>query len=200
MKQIQKRYIYSSILASIFFIVIYVILQVHILISILLTIIIYIGGIFLFQKDDIRVFNPKSINDYYYMASKVQNQADISKNSVIIENVKQITDLTDSIIVSLSQRPKKVEQVFDFFDYYLDITYKILYKYNYLNMKEEKTKEDNKFIKDINKNIEKIKDEFNKQYKNMQEAKILDMETEIKMFESTSGVTKENVEVGGKDE
>ncbi|MBE6161272.1 MAG: hypothetical protein E7158_03530 [Firmicutes bacterium] len=200
MKQIQKRYIYSSILASIFFIVIYVILQVHILISILLTIIIYIGGIFLFQKDDIREFNTKSINDYYYMASKVQNQADISKNSVIIENVKQITDLTDSIIVSLSQRPKKVEQVFDFFDYYLDITYKILYKYNYLNMKEEKTKEDNKFIKDINKNIEKIKDEFNKQYKNMQEAKVLDMETEIKMFESTSGVTKENVEVGGKDE
>ena len=200
MKQIQKRYIYSSILASIFFIVIYVILQVHILISILLTVIIYIGGIFLFQKDDIREFNTKSINDYYYMASKVQNQADISKNSVIIENVKQITDLTDSIIVSLSQRPKKVEQVFDFFDYYLDITYKILYKYNYLNMKEEKTKEDNKFIKDINKNIEKIKDEFNKQYKNMQEAKILDMETEIKMFESTSGVTKENVEVGGKDE
>ena len=48
--------------------------------------------------------------------------------------------------------------------------------------------------------IPKIKDEFNKQYKNMQEAKILDMETEIKMFESTSGVTKENVEVGGKDE
>lgn len=186
MKKFQKRYIYSAILASIFFIVTYAILDINVIICILLTLLIYIGGIFLFKKDDIREFNPKSINNYYYMASKIQNQATITKN--------------DDIIVSLSQRPRKVEQVFDFFDYYLDITYKILYKYNYLNNKENKNSEEENFIKSIKKHIESILDEFNKQYKNMQEAKILDMETEIKMFESISGVTRKNVEVGDNNE
>ena len=34
----------------------------------------------------------------------------------------------------------------------------------------------------------------------MQEAKMLDIDTEIKIFEKTSGINKENVKVGGKNE
>jgi len=34
----------------------------------------------------------------------------------------------------------------------------------------------------------------------MQEAKMLDIDTEIKIFEKTSGINKEDVMVGGKDE
>jgi len=39
-----------------------------------------------------------------------------------------------------------------------------------------------------------------KQSKNMQEAKMLDIDTEIKIFEKTSGIDKENIKVGDKNE
>ena len=198
MKQIQKRYIYSAILASVFFVVIYGILRVNLVIGILLTVVIYLGGIFLFKKDDLRTLDAESVNNYYYLASRVQSQANLSKNEKMMKTCEGISKYTDDILVSLSQRPKKVEQVFDFFDYYLDISYKILYKYNFIQKNEDY--KDDEFIKNAEENLNKILSEFKKQYKNMQEAKVLDIETEIKMFQQSSGITLENVKVGEKNE
>lgn len=197
MKQIQTRYLYSALLASIFFIFTYLLFKVNIIIAILLTVVVYVGGILLFKEKDIREFDSKSVNNYYFLASKVQNQASQTNDDAIIESVTEITKLLDEILLSLSQRPKKVEQTFDFFDYYLDVTYKILYKYNYINTHEEK---DQKFLKNTPKYIKSIVEEFKKLSKNMQESKLLDMQTEIKIFESTSGVDIENIEVGEKNE
>ena len=197
MKQIQTRYLYSALLASIFFIFTFLLFRVNLILAILLTVVVYVGGIFLFKEKDIREFDSKSVNNYYFLASKVQNQANQTNDDGIIESVTEITKLLDEILVSLSQRPKKVEQTFDFFDYYLDVTYKILYKYNYINGHEEK---DTKFLKNTPKYINSIVEEFKKLSKNMQESKLLDMQTEIKIFESTSGVDKENIEVGEKNE
>ena len=53
-------------------------------------------------------------------------------------------------------KPKKVESTFDFFDYYLDISSKILYKYNNINNKEEKTATDKKYLTEAVKYIETI--------------------------------------------
>ena len=207
MRQIQKRYIYAAILASIFFIVLYVVLTiiginlvVRILIPVILTIGIYIGGIFFFRKEDVRELNGESINNYYYLASKVNNEANRTEDKDIKEITEEISKLTDSILVSLSQRPKKVEYTFDFFDYYLDISYKILYKYNLIKNKEEKTKDDKEFISSTKKYLENVLEAFRKQAKNMQEAKMLDIDTEIKIFEKTSGINKDNIKVGEKNE
>ena len=121
MKHIQKRYIYAAFLASIFFLIIYLLVKINIIISIFLTIAIYYGGILLFKEEDVREFNSENINNYYYLASKVQNEAEKTKNKEIISICENIGKNTDSILVSLSQRPRKVEQIFSFFDYYLDI-------------------------------------------------------------------------------
>lgn len=198
MKHIQKRYIYSAILASVFFIIIYGILRVNLIIGIMLTLVIYVGGIFLFKKDDLRVLDAESVNNYYYLASRVQNQANLSKNEEMIRICEDIGKYTDNILVSLSQRPKKVEQVFSFFDYYLDISYKILYKYNFIQNSD--SYKDDDFVKNAVGNLNMILSEFKKQYKNMQEAKVLDIETEIKMFQQSSGITLENVKVGEDNE
>lgn len=207
MKQIQKRYIYAAILASVFFLIFYVILTIigidlilRILIPVLLTIGVYVGGIFFFKKEDVRELTGDNINNYYYLASKVNSEASRTGDDKIKEITEEISKLTDSILVSLSQRPKKVESTFDFFDYYLDISYKILYKYNSIKNKEDQTKDDKKFITSTKKYLENILDAFKKQSKNMQEAKMLDIDTEIKIFEKTSGINKENVKVGGKNE
>lgn len=196
MVNFQKRYIYAGLCSSLFFIIIYGFLRINILISILLTIFIYIGGIFLFKKDDMREFNSESVNNYYYLASKVFNQANLTKDDNLINMVQEMSKLTDTILVSLSQRPKKVDQVFTFFDYYLDVSYKILYKYNYIKGKDDTNSDDEKFLKNTANYIKEILEAFKKQNKNMQEAKVIDMETEIKVFEQISGITEKDVKVG----
>ena len=207
MKQFQKRYIYSAILASVFFLILYLVLSIigidliiRLLVSIMLTIGVYVGGILFFKEEDVRELTGDNINNYYYLASKVNSEALRTEDEDIKNKTEEITKLTDSILVSLSQRPKKVESTFDFFDYYLDISYKILYKYNSIKDKEEQTKDDKKFITSTKKYLDNILEAFKKQSKNMQEAKMLDIDTEIKIFEKTSGINKENVKVGDKDE
>lgn len=207
MKQFQSRYILSAILASIFFLILFLILSImkidlilRIVASVTLTAGIYLGGIFFFKKEDVRELNGENINNYYYLASKVNSEAIRTNDENIKEITEEISKLTDSILVSLSQRPKKVESTFDFFDYYLDISYKILFKYNSIKDKEKKTKDDKEYISSTKKYMKNILETFKKQAKNMQEAKMLDIDTEIKIFEKTSGINKENVKVGGKNE
>ena len=200
MKHIQKRYIYAAFLASIFFLIIYLLVKINILISIFLTIAIYYGGILLFKEEDVREFNSENINNYYYLASKVQNEAEKTKNKEIISICENIGKNTDSILVSLSQRPRKVEQIFSFFDYYLDIAYKILYKYNNISGNKDIKESEKKYKENTKDYLQKILDAFEKQSKNMQEAKMLDIDTEIKIFEKTSGINKEIIKVGDKNE
>lgn len=200
MKHIQKRYIYAAFLASIFFLIIYLLVKINILISVFLTIAIYYGGILLFKEEDVREFNSENINNYYYLASKVQNEAEKTKNKEIISICENIGKNTDSILVSLSQRPRKVEQIFSFFDYYLDIAYKILYKYNIISVNKDIKESEKKYKENTKDYLQKILDAFEKQSKNMQEAKMLDIDTEIKIFEKTSGINKEIIKVGDKNE
>ena len=200
MKQIQTRYLYSAITASVFFVLCYLILNLNIFITIILTALIYVGGIFLFKEKDIREFSEEYVNNYYFLASKTKNQTTNIKDEKIVKDVEEISELTNEILISLRQRPKKVEQVFDFFDYYLDATYKILYKYNLLIEKENKTEEDNNYIKEVPNYITNIKESFQKQLSNMQEAKMLDIDTEIKKKKKTIGFNKDEIEVGEKDE
>ena len=199
-KQVQTRYFRSALLACVFFIIVYLLVKLSLPISILLTVLIYIGGILLFKPKDIREFSEEYVNGYYYLGLKLQNAANHSENDKIIESATKITEFTDKILNSLSQRPNKVEQAFDFFDYYLDIAYKIIYKYNYICKKEEQTKEDKKYVKDTPTFLKDIETAFEKQYKNMQESRILDIDAEIKIFESGSGINKENIEVGDNNE
>ena len=134
------------------------------------------------------------------ITSKVQNEAEKTKNKEIISICENIGKNTDSILVSLSQRPRKVEQIFSFFDYYLDIAYKILYKYNNISGNKEIKDSEKKYKENTKDYLQKILDAFEKQSKNMQEAKMLDIDTEIKIFEKTSGINKEIIKVGDKNE
>lgn len=200
MKHIQKRYIYAAFLASAFFLITYLLIKLPIFVAIILTAAIYYGGVLLFKKEDVREFNSENINNYYYLASKVQNESNRTEDKEIIKTCEEIGKNTDSILVSLSQRPRKVEQIFSFFDYYLDIAYKILYKYNSIKGKEEVNSKDKKYLENTPGYLQKILEAFEKQSKNMQEAKMLDIDTEIKIFEKTSGINKDNVKVGDKNE
>lgn len=196
MKQVQKRYIYSGIVSGIFFLLSYGILNINIIISLALTALLYLGGILLFKKEDIRELNGTNINNYYFLASKCANLAKRIDDEEITASVNSITTYVDQILVSLTQRPKKVEQVFDFFDYYLDITYKMLYRKNSIKTNGEKNAKDSEFNSKVNEYLKTIVNEFEKQLSNMREAKMLDIENEIKVFEHNIGIKKSDIEVG----
>lgn len=200
MQQLQKRYLYSALLSATFFIVIYGLINFNIFISIFLTAVIYLGGIFLFKEKDIRVMDAENVNNYYFMASKCANIASSIEDEEIKEYVDKIAVYTDEILVSLTQRPKKIEQVFDFFDYYLDMTYKILQRYVLSLKHENKTKKDDKFLTNTRDYIKKIVENFEKQLNNMKEARMLDIESEIRIFEHAIGLKKTDMEVGEKNE
>lgn len=200
MQQLQKRYLYSALLSAAFFIVIYGLINFNIFISIFLTAVIYLGGIFLFKEKDIRVMDAENVNNYYFMASKCANIASSIEDEEIKEYVDKIAVYTDEILVSLTQRPKKIEQVFDFFDYYLDMTYKILQRYVLSLKHENKTKKDDKFLTNTRDYIKKIVENFEKQLNNMKEARMLDIESEIRIFEHAIGLKKTDMEVGEKNE
>lgn len=195
MRKVQKRYIYAGMLAALFFVVTYGIMDINVLISLVLTVVIYLGGVFLFKTKDIRTMDSESVNNYYFYASKCANRAGLIDDAEIKQEVEKITTYTDEIIVSLSQRPKKVEQVFSFFDYYLDITYKILYRYYILVKSENRTLKDKEFMDNAKGYIKTIALAFEKQLANMKEARMLDIESEIRMFEKTSGIKKTDMEV-----
>lgn len=200
MKQIQKRYIYAGFLSAVFFIIVYGILDFDVWISVLLTAIVYFGGIFLYKEKDMRELNAKNIDNYYFLASKCANKARLCENEQITKAVDKIATYTDEIIVSLSQRPKKVEQVFDFFDYYLDITNKILTRYLLAKKHNNKTQKDADFVDNTVSYLTTITDCFKKQLDNMKEARMLDIESEIRIFEHTIGFKKTDIEVGEDNE
>lgn len=200
MKQVQKRYLYSGLVSGIFFIIVYGIMNFNLFVSLILTVCLYIGGILLFKSKDIRVMDAQTIEHYYFWASKCANRASLTNDVEIKETVEKITTYTDEIIVSLSQRPKKVEQVFDFFDYYIDITYKILYRYNSLKNNSNLTKKDQEFLDNTKKYLNSIQEAFKKQLLNMTEARMLDIESEIRMFEKTVGIKKTDMEVDDNNE
>lgn len=200
MRQVQKRYLYAGIIGAVFFVISYGIMNINIFISLVLTMAIYMGGVFLFKGKDIREFTPENVDAYYFVASKCANLANYIDEVEIKKHVEKITTYTDEIILSLSQRPKKVEQVFDFFDYYLDITYKILLKYNMIIKSKNKTPHDKVFLNSTKEFLEKISMAFEKQLANMKEARMLDIESEIRIFEKTVGIKKSDVEVGEQNE
>lgn len=200
MKQIQKRYIYSGLISALFFIISYGFLNINLIISFVLTILIYFGGILLFKEKDIRELTPENVDNYYFLASKCANIASRIDDADIKTHIEKIATYTDEIIVSLTQRPKKVEQVFDFFDYYLDITYKILIRYKGILSQTNKTEKDKNFEAKTKDYLTSIESAFEKQLANMKEARMLDIESEIRMFERTFGIKKTDMEVGENDE
>jgi|LSQX01.1.fsa_nt_gb glutamyl/glutaminyl-tRNA synthetase len=192
-KQIQKRYYYASFLASLFFIICYGILDFDLFIVLILTTITFIGSVYFFREKDVRKYDPKIIQTYYFGISKIANYTNLIKDENITSQIKQITFLTEQILGKISERPHKVEQVYDFCDYYLNITYKILRQYHRVDIREEKSKKESEFIKKTPHYLEALIKLFNQQNKNMNEEVMVDVNSSIRVFEKTMGIDKMDV-------
>ena len=202
MRQVQKRYYYATVLSSLFFIIFYGILDYNLFIVLLLTFITFIGFIFFFKEKDVRVYDPKIIQTYYFGISKIANFQNRIDNEDLKEKIKQLTFLTEKILEKIKDRPHKVEQVYDFCDYYLNITYKILTQYTKITERTEASNKELGFRKKTPHYLDALIKLFNQQNKNMNEETMMDVNSSIKVFEKTMGLDKMNVlvEMGENDE
>ena len=189
----KKRYLYSSLVSSLLFIVLVLFLNFNIIISIILSLVCYLGGIFLFKEKDVRKYDANIIMHYCYLISKIDNYTRLVKNKNVIKDIKDISTKAERIIIMLEQKPDKVTQIYDGFDYFLPFTIRILDHYVSLEKVENKNKEELKFINEINETLDYLEKEIDKMLENMNYTKMLDINASIEMFRKHSDKLEEKI-------
>lgn len=193
--RVQKRYIYAGILGAVGFAITYLILNFHILISILFTLVMYIAGIFLFKEKDVREYNADDINRYYFLTSKLLNYTVRVNDEELKKDIEEISNISTKILSALTQKPNKVTQVFNFYDYYMNLTISLVDKYSVIEKKEIKNEKEKNFINKMNTYIDNIKKEFIKQQDNMYKTKSLNIDQEIELFEKICAIESLDQEI-----
>lgn len=186
----KKNYIYSAILGGAFFAVPYVALGIELLPSLAISAVAYGAGTLIFKdrsKLDLSI-DKKNLYDILKEAKEETLQiSNISKqieDKEVVENIEQICDISNKIIDTLSKNPNKLGQARNFLNYYLPVTIKILTRYDEIENQRLNTTESKEFMESVKRMTEKIKNAFNEQLNNMYQTEMIDIDAEIKVFES----------------
>ncbi len=188
------RYLYAAILSAVLFLILLFALDFPIWFCIILAIATYVGGIFFFKEKDVRKYDPNIIMHYCYLISKIDNYKRLIDDEKVDNNIEDITKKTEKIVVMLEQKPDKVTQIYDSFDYYLPFTIKILDQYVRLDNEENKKDEEKKFMNEINKTLDYIETEVDKLLENMNYTKMLDINSSIEMFRKQADKLEEKID------
>ena len=188
------RYLYAAILSAVLFLILLFALDFPIWFCIVLAIATYVGGIFFFKEKDVRKYDPNIIMHYCYLISKIDNYKRLIDDEKVDNNIEDITKKTEKIVVMLEQKPDKVTQIYDSFDYYLPFTIKILDQYVRLDNEENKKDEEKKFMNEINKTLDYIETEVDKLLENMNYTKMLDINSSIEMFRKQADKLEEKID------
>lgn len=183
----QKRYVYSGILSGVFFTVCYVIIDIGILWSLLIAAFTFAAGILIFKEKDVISYDPNRIMDYYYKTSKILNYSNYIDDKKINDYIKLISKTSEQILRILEQKPKKATQVYNFYDYYMDLTLKILNKYIQVR------NTDKEYVSKVDDYLKHISQSFEKQLNNMNQSKQLDVDKEIKVFEKIVNIDENDI-------
>lgn len=186
MIKIQKRFILSALVSGLSFIILYCILDFYLLMALLLSILIYIGGIFLFRGRDMRDYNPELISRYYFEMSKLNDYKEKIKDSTIKGRLAKIVNVCSKITKYLESKPNNATKIYNFLDYYLPFTTKIVTKYIEAEKKEEKTFVENKLILKMSVYIKEVEHECDRLLEEIVKSKDKELDFEMKIFEKTS--------------
>ena len=199
MKNIQKRYIYSAILTGVFFIIIYGILDFPLWISLILLIVVYIAGIFIFREYDIRHYDEAALAKYQFEMSKLNDYKEKIKDKAIRDKIGKIVSHCQKITEHLSTSPSRATKIYNFLDYYLPFTDKIVTKYIEAEQKKDKTFVENKLILKMSVYIKEVEQETNKLLAEIIKSKDKAFDFEMKIFEMKSDFESDEDEGSDKD-
>ena len=125
-------------------------------------------------------------------------------DEAIKKDVIEITNTSQKIINRLEKTPEKISQATNFLNYYLQVTLKIMRKYEEIENENLTSKEVKNFKIRITNLLTNIKSAFNMQLNNLYSTDMIDIDAEMKVFESvlkSDGLLGETIKKDGdKDE
>lgn len=189
----QKRYIYSGIFSGIFFTVMYGLIDIDIILSLIITVFVFLAGILIFKEKDVRKYDPAKIMDYYYQTSKLLNYSNFIDNKRIKDLTISISKTSENILNIIEKRQKRITDSYNFYDYYMNLTLKIVNKY--INVKSV----DSKYVSKVDDYLYNINQAFEKQLNSVNQDKTVDVDKEIRLFEKVCKINDEDIE-GSEDD
>lgn len=106
------------------------------------------------------------------------------ENEEVVKDISRINESVTKIIDTIEKNPDKYKKVDNFFEYYLPVTINILKKYDEIENQKLTTEESKKFMESTRKMVKKIEEAFRSQLANLYESDMIDMDAEMKVFDS----------------
>ena len=185
----KNKEIVSAAIGGAFFAVPYLVLAAPLLPSLAIGVVAFGAGELLLgeEKPTLKETNRKLYN--ILETAKKQNKRILQmipmiEDKDIQEQLNEIHDSVSKIISTVEEKPKKVDQTDNFFDYYLPITVKIVERYDEIENKKLSSSESKKFLQSTNKMIGEINRAYKKILSDLYRRDIVDMDAEMKVFDS----------------
>ncbi|MBQ9011649.1 MAG: 5-bromo-4-chloroindolyl phosphate hydrolysis family protein [Bacilli bacterium] len=186
-----NRYVLSGIIGGAFFAVPYLALNISLAPSLATATIAFAASALATKQSNLDKLGKKNLGIYKELLenSKInikQLKSIIPRidNETLKTDVIDITKTSEKIISRLEKTPEKISQATNFLNYYLPITLKILSKYEEIENENLTSKEVKNFMERITNLIDNIKGAFQSQLNNLYSTDMVDIDAEMKVFES----------------
>lgn len=206
----KNKYILSGIVGGVFFAVPYLALSIGIVPSLITSGLAFTATSLITKENKIDNLGSKNLDVYKNLLEnskkyivEIQNIIPSLEDQTIKQNVEEISNTSSKIISRLQKNPEKISQSTNFLNYYLPITLKILNKYNEIEDGNLTSKESKMMMKRVLSLIEKIKNAFNTQLNNLYSTDVMDINAEMKVFESilaSDGLLDDNLSINKEGE
>jgi len=180
----------SAVIGSVFFGVPYLALSVPLLPALAIGTSAFVAGELVLTKNKTDKLSYKNYN-----LKKALEEAE-KQNNHIKEMKKQIEDnelkkymedinnTTSKIIDGIKKQPKKLKNISNFFDYYLPMTVKIVDRYDEIENQDLSSREVDEFTSQTIDMLKAADEAFKNILNNLYREKIVDMDVEMKVFQS----------------
>ena len=199
-------YLLSIIVGISSFCLLYLGLDLNIIFSIVVSLVAYYAAAMIFkEKDELQmdisqdlVKYEKLITDARANIRRLELLKEKIENATLRDDITYVCDISDRILKSLKENPKKTGQVRKFIDYYLPFTLNILTQYNKIEDQELTSIESKEFMDKVEMMIGRVKEACEIQLNNMYESDLLNTNADIKVFETmlkTDGLVDDNMNI-----
>ncbi len=206
-----SKYILSGAIGGAFFAVPYLVLNVGILPSLAFGVAAFGASALATKESEIDKLGKKNLGVYKKLLEEnieylksLKKLTKMVNDEAIKKDVIEITNTSQKIINRLEKTPEKISQATNFLNYYLQVTLKIMRKYEEIENENLTSKEVKDFKIRITNLLTNIKSAFNMQLNNLYSTDMIDIDAEMKVFESvlkSDGLLGETIKKDGdKDE
>jgi 5-bromo-4-chloroindolyl phosphate hydrolysis protein len=185
----KNKEILSAVIGGTFFAVPYLVLSAPIIPSLVIGAAAFGAGELVFgdYKLTLKDTNPslyKMLDTARKQNKHILQMIPLLEDESLKKQLNEINDSVTKIIDTISKNPDKAKQTKNFFDYYLPITIKLVDRYDEIENQKLSSTESKEFVKSTNKMIGEINKAYKKILDNMYRKDIVDMDAEMKVFNS----------------